>query len=230
MGMSAVPVKAKDSVLTRYRHQIEDVALSLGWKPTTLWRQTQAALPSPVEQQIYLSVVGDLRLQPRTMAKLMRIYMREGSLRPEDLSPSPTSKFRSFVEFLAAVLDLLRLVPRDYARVQISAVNAAQIILHYGTDYDTFLSMIEINLPRLRARFGFGPDTDYGKAMSFAISWYCKWVLPARERFGRTDPLTLSEGAESTPSEMERDSLAMDADTLRSTSVGRRLRDYGVEL
>lgn len=211
-----------------YRQQIDRVAGALGWKPRTLQRRIDAALPSPVEQQIYLAVVGDLNLRPESMAKLMRKYMQAGSLRAEDLSPSPTPRFKSFVEYLAAVLELLRLSVRDYPNLSLAVDTAAEIVLTYGTDpdaIDTFLSMVELNLPRLRWRCGLSESAGYATAMNRGIWYMLKFVIPARRRTGRTDPLSLDEGEVHMPEETE-----LDYHSLRNTRTGRKLKDYGIDL
>jgi hypothetical protein len=88
---------------------VQKIATRLRWKPQTLIARIEQALPAVIEQQIYLAV-GDFRILPGSMAKLLRMYLGHQELQLEDLNPRPVgknltfSKFGSFAEFLRECL------------------------------------------------------------------------------------------------------------------------------
>lgn len=221
--------------LTIYDPRVVAVSSKMRWKPKTAIRRIESALPSIPERTIYLAIGGDFGLRPESFAKLLKIYLGANRMKADELQPS-TRRFLSLLEFIAAVLDLLKVQALDYPGLSLSIDNAAQIVLTYGNEnYDHFFAMLEANLPQLRSRCGLGENATYSNAMNRAVWYVLKFVIPINRAAGIPDLLSLEDVGgrsrdrqrnETTSDELQ----SLDYDSLKQTEAGRRLSELGIDL
>lgn len=231
---SKVPARLLHEVLSVRDQRVCAVSLAMRWKPTTALRRINAALPTYAEKTIYLAIGASFGLRPESFAKIFKAYMGDRKLRAEQLEP-PSSEFSSFLEFLSAVLDLLKVQATDYPGLSLSIKNATEIVLTYGHEnYELFFQMLESHLPQLRALSGLSENADYSTAMNRAAWWVLRFLIPKNRAAGRPDILSLdietSSESAMTSSVNQPDPLEMDHDSLANTQIGRDLKKLGFDL
>ena len=227
--------RRKTGELTIHDKSVVSLSKAMHWKPKTVIRRIESALPSIPERTIYLAIGGDFGLRPESFAKILKIYMGATSMKSDELQP-PTPRFLSFLEFLTAVLDLVKIQAADYPGLSLSIDNAAQIVMTYGNEnYEQFFAMLEANLPQLRARCGLSANANYSISMNRAAWYVLKFVIPKNRAAGIPDLLSLDDvggrSRERQQNESSADELqSLDYDTLKQTAAGRRLRELGIDL
>lgn len=192
-----VPIQDFDLVI--HNPKVVSIAERLHWKPVTAIRRIKSALPSPLEQQIYLSVATDFGILPESMAKLLRIYLGNKHLMLEDLEFKEVgnnlcySNFNEFSIFLSECLNLLKIITNEYSVLGLSIEQAGRMVLHYGTDDpEMLIELVDNNLETMCEFFGISSLHDYGFKMRVCIWIMIGIVIPDNRNRGMMDPLDLS--------------------------------------
>lgn len=165
--------RVKTQLLHPNNKFVRKASLSFGWKPETVLSRMERALPSVLEQVLYLRVGVDFRLLPETFSKILREYLGVRELQLVDLKPLGTteSKFDETVRFLASVLSILDKESLDYPGSGLSTLVATRIAKRYGPDHVIYiLDSVMTNLDAIREFLGFRSASDermFGIAMSF---------------------------------------------------------------
>ena len=165
------------------------------WKPETAVRRIQNALPTTLEQQIYIAIAKDFGILPESLAKILRIYLGYQNLQLEDLNPRQVdknitySKFINFSEFLAGCLNLLKVVSQEYTGLSLTINQAAYIVLNYGTDNsELLLDMVATNLDELCQFFELDYHSD-SKKLSICLWLILNKIIPYNKSIGQVDTL-----------------------------------------
>ncbi len=165
--------RVKTQLLHPNNKFVRKAGLSFGWKPETVLSRMERALPSVLEQILYLRVGVDFRLMPETFSKILREYLGVRELQLVDLKPlgNTESKFDETVRFLASVLSILDKESLDYPGSGVSTLVATRIAKRYGPDHVIhILDSVMTNLDAIREFLGFRSASDdrmFGIAMSF---------------------------------------------------------------
>ena len=73
--------------------------------------RTQECLPTVVEQQFYLALAADQAMKPETFSRVLRMFVGDRNLRPQDLDRRETapnifaSRFDNIADFVIGVVD-----------------------------------------------------------------------------------------------------------------------------
>lgn len=179
--------------------QVQVVAKHLRWKPETTITRIKRALPAPLEQQIYLTLMpqaGESTILPESLARLLRMFLGEQQLQLEDLRPgSPgNDRFNSFAEFLAECLNLLKLVTEEYSAFSMTIEDAGLIALNYsGMDPERLIEMVDCNLEEMCEVVGISNDAPYSQRMRTCVWLLVEKVIPENHKNGIPDLLDLTD-------------------------------------
>lgn len=141
--------------LTRHNPRVQAIALRMRWRSETLITRVKEALPSPVEQHIYLRIARSIRLLPESMRKILRYHLGATELQPSDLidrqiGPGVVSnKFTDTMDFLETVLLLLKKVTTDLNHT-LSITDAAKLTALYGEYAEALLDSIASSINKIR--------------------------------------------------------------------------------
>lgn len=214
--------------------QVQHIAKHLRWRPTTAIARIQRALPSILEQQIYLAIApqaGESGLLPESLAKLLRLYLGHTQLQLEDLVPgsSGQDRFDSFVEFLGESINLLKIITKEYSAFSLKITDAGLIVLHYGTnDPERLIEMIDDNLEQVCDVLDVSNNLSYSLRMRLCVSIVVSKIIPENNKNGSPDLLDLTDflSMHSARRHNLRRALSQElCDYLASDSTGLRCHD-----
>jgi hypothetical protein len=177
---------------------IQKIATRLRWRPETAIVRIKRALPSFLEQQIYLTIAplrNESALLPESLAKLLRLYLGHQELQLEDVAPGSVgrSRFESFVEFLGDCINLLKVVTKEFDALSLKIEHAGLIVLHYGKDDpERLIEMIDCNLEEMCEVLNISNRMSYAKKMGICISVVVMKIIPVNNRNGTPDLLDLT--------------------------------------
>ncbi len=230
--------------LTITNPRVVHIAHHLRWKPVTTIARIERALPSILEQQIYLAIapmVGESGLLPESLAKLLRIFLGSKELRLEDLTPGyPTQKnFDEFIEFLGECITILKVIKHEYITLGLSINDAALIVLRYGTnDPERLIEMVDNNLEQLCEVLDISNNIPYGTRMRVCLNVVITKVIPGNQKSGAPDLLDFTDFIEMDSVRRHHirkcvhqeidDHLACDFQTLRGYDSLKILKEEGI--
>ena len=169
---------------------VQAIAKRFKWKPETLIARVEKALPSVVEQQIYLRLGADFQIHPESLAKLLREYLGSYELKPEDFFNKKVgenlvmNKFADVAEFLEGALNLINKVSIEYSGFSISMRSAAVLVDAYGPDgAENLIDSIASRLDEVIEHIG-GEGRSFDRAMSIAIYFLVNKVMPEMRSHG----------------------------------------------
>jgi len=189
----------EDLALTVTNPRVLQIAHHLRWKPVTTIARIERALPSILEQQIYLAIapqLGESGLLPESLAKLLRMFLGSKELRLEDMKPSyPTPKhLDEFIEFLGECITLLKIITREYSAFSLKIDDAALIVLRYGTnDPERLIEMVDNELERICEVLDISNNISYGTRMSICLNAVVTQVIPENQKRGAPDLLDFTD-------------------------------------
>ncbi len=179
---------------------VQRLSRRLRWTPERAIIRIQRALPSVLEQKIYLALASDFGILPESMAKLLRFYLGEQELQLEDLEPHiagpnmVTSKFSTFAEFLRECLNLLKIVTKEFDSFSLNIEYAAMIVTHYGThEPERLIEMVDSSLEELCEFLGVSNEHTYSHRMRLCIWLMMTKVIPENRNQGIPDLLDISD-------------------------------------
>jgi hypothetical protein len=175
--------------------RVKTIAWRLRWSTNTVIRRVRAALPSRIEQQLYLYVGGTFRLQPESLRKLLDVFcdrpLMEGDLvRAEVGKNLVTSRFDETVEKLEIALQILDKTA-DLFYVQPIAMRRIAILVEaYGAEAEGVIASLVERSQELIERLRLRADISNGEATAVALK-----ILTGRldRHEYRVLPLTLEE-------------------------------------
>lgn len=197
--MSKALIVREELALTVTNPKVVQIARHLRWKPTTAIARIERALPSILEQQIYLAIaptVGESGLLPESLAKLLRIFLGSKQLRLEDMMsgyPTP-AHLEEFIEFLGECITLLKVIKHEYTVLSLSIDDAALIVLRYGTnDPERLIEIVDNNLEQLCEVLDVSNNISYGTRMRICLNVVVTKVIPANQKSGAPDLLDFTD-------------------------------------
>lgn len=187
-------VVAETTELVAQNPKVQAIAKSLRIKAERLVVRIESALPAVVEQQLYLQLGGDFRLQPESMAKLLREYLGDQQLAAVDLVSRTMGEnlvYNRFDDVEYFVQQVLNLISKDLD-IPVSMRNAARLVIAYGEHAEEVVDDLIANSEYLKERFKLKTYRTE-RVVSFGISFLTEKVLPQMAKEGRSNPPTLSE-------------------------------------
>lgn len=187
-------VAVETTALVPQNAMVQAVATTLRINPERLIVRIQKALPAVVEQQLYLQVGGDFRLQPESMAKLLREYLGDQELVAADLTSRSlggnlvSNRFNDVAGFLQQVFGV---ISKDLD-IPVSMRHAARLVIAYGEHAEEVLDDLIANAEYIRERFKL-KTRKTERIVGFGIGFLVDKVLPKMAREGRPHPRTLTE-------------------------------------
>ena len=175
--------------------RVANIAFRLRWNAETVIRRLENALPSKVEQQLYLRVAGGYRIHPESLAKLLEVFRGGQELQPGDLEQRSlggnliASRFDDILEKIEHALILLDKTA-DSAEHMMSVRYAAILVEHYGEHSQDILGEIMENVATVAELLGI-KTTDERKIVGVAIKVLVEEVI-GRSNQGLL-PLTVEE-------------------------------------
>ena len=170
--------------------RVQAVAHQLKWKPETVVARVQKALPSVVEQQIYLRLGAEFRIQPESLKKLLREFLGPEELKPEDFFDREVgrnlivNKFTEVAEFLEGALNLINKVSIEYSGFALSMRSAAVLVNVYGPEgAEKIIDSISARIEEVGARTG-GSHRSFDRAMGIAIHFLVNRIMPEMDNHG----------------------------------------------
>ena len=118
--------------------RVKAIAFRLRWSPDTVVRRVMAALPSPIEQRLYLHIGREFRIQPETLRKLLDVFCECRSLTPSDLSCHDVgarfvvSRFEVVAEQVEEALIILDKTGDVMPEQPIAIATVARLVEMYG--------------------------------------------------------------------------------------------------
>lgn len=174
--------------------RVANIAFRLRWNAETVIRRVENALPSKVEQQLYLRVAGGYRIHPESLAKLLQVFRGEQELQSADLEQKSIGEHlvsSRFDEILEKVEHALAILDKsaDSAEYMMSVHNAAVLVEHYGEHSLDMLGEIIENVATVAELLGIH-TTNERKIIGVAVKVLVEEVI------GRSEgllPLTIEE-------------------------------------
>lgn len=115
------------------------IVARFGWRPDTLTRRIEAALPAVVEQRLYLRIAETVRIRPESFATILRTLLAPGETLQDrdmlDVSVGPNlkvNKFERIAELLVETLNVSHVMAAYYG---LSIGNAARLCRALGPDH-----------------------------------------------------------------------------------------------
>ena len=177
--------------------RVIQISSHLGWKPTTAIRRIQNALPSVLEQQVYLAILpepGESGILPESMAKLLKMFVGYQRLQMQDLAPgsSGRNRFKTFVEFLGECIYLLKVLTKEHPMYSFKIYHAGLMVLHYGKENsERLITMVECNLDEICESFDIPESVPPAKRFRMCLRQVLIKVIPLNQKMGSPDLLDL---------------------------------------
>jgi hypothetical protein len=195
--VAIVTTSKTDLVVTNPR--VIAIARHMYWRPDTLVRRVERALPAKMEQRLYLALAASVRIYPESLAKILREIMGIRELTVHDLVPVRVGKnltadgFTPVVELLQETLWLVGRIGLDYQGVSVGMVNAARIVRVYGQGgVESVIDSIAQKLEAMEGMLGLR-NRSWEYAMTIAIHFFASAVLPWCEERCIPYPLDFGE-------------------------------------
>lgn len=122
-------VAKNSTAITVADPRVATVAHNFGWKPNTVLARIKRALPSVVEQQLYLDLAGDFKIQPESFGKILSGFIGERELSIHDLGPKGIA--REVIEHLLQTLNLIQLDRAEWG-IRLSMDMASSLANNFG--------------------------------------------------------------------------------------------------
>ena len=173
--------------------RVRGLAYKLRWSVGTLIKAN--ALPSPIEQRLYLQVAIGYRLHPESLRKMLEVFRGEEGLTDADLfarTVGPGLFVNRFDEVVEKVEHALVLIDKtsDSSEYMMSMDSAAYLVEAYGEHAEEVLGQIVENLydvARLLDIRSENPRVIVGVAVRYLVEQISGGLG------GRTLPLTIDE-------------------------------------
>jgi len=176
---------------------VQSIAKALRINPDRLIARIEAALPAQAEQELYVKIGSDFKIQPESLAKLLREFLGPREVVATDSVAHAVGKnliaypFGDVNDFLTGVFDLLGMD----LDINVSMRNAAKLVIAYGHGTEAVVDDLFANVEMVAKRLGLkGKD---GKIVGIGIAFLVETAIPKRLKEGRPIPRTLSEYFES---------------------------------
>jgi hypothetical protein len=241
---NALAIRDEQYALVPSSPMVQSIAHRFRWRPETTIARIKRALPSVLEQQIYLAIApraGESGILPESMAKLLRLFLGHQELQLQDIAPGSPGRMRFtlFAEFLGDCINLLKIVTKEYTAFSLSIENAGMIVLHYGKDDpERLIEMVDCNLEEMCEVLDISNNLGYSLRMRMCVAMVVKKVIPDNHRSGTPDlldltdflnmPLAQRQNLRRALSEEAPDYLSADQSELKSYEELAILKEWGV--
>ncbi len=151
------------SPLAPSNSKVQAIAKQLGWRSETAIARVKKALPAPLEQGVFVSLVSEARLgmYPESFAEVLRFFAGKQELEEKDLEDiiGPEgyvhNRFEEVVDDVAATMNILGKFDELGIRAMPSALTAARLVFAYGEEgAEGILELVENNLHSLMDSIG----------------------------------------------------------------------------
>ncbi len=198
--LPAVYTAKSSTTLVPSDPRIVALAKNQRMKPETMIAKIKECLPTVPEQQLFLAVAPDARIQPKTLAKILASHLGETGRRLEVVDFSVIkiadnihySRANTIISHVLDVLGILDKSGGDYQPLPSSAGDISFLVDTYGVDgaecvIDSIISNMEFIKDRMRIK-----DANQRKILSKIISHFRKRILPSLEKSGKVPILDVS--------------------------------------
>jgi hypothetical protein len=158
---------AVNNALSTDGKKLRFIAKKMNLKPETLLTRIEKALPSMVEQYMYLRLSSDFRIHPETLAKLLRCYLGTEILEPKDLQTKVLGngmtirKVDQVAEFLESCFSLLDKSSEEYCGLKLGAEAVARFVKYFGPEHaENVMASIANEMLYLRERLHLFTKSD----------------------------------------------------------------------
>lgn len=190
--------------LTPSNPGVIQIGSKLRWRPATVIRRIERALPGRFEQSMYLLVARDFGIQPETMSALLSAYhgrvslIERDMLRPRSIGQGlQTDAFQDFADFFFACMNLLKVVTQEYNAFAMRLEQAAQLVAVYGDrDAEALVEIIDGNLDRCCDILAISNSLSASLRMRLCLHVFISEVLPENRECGLPDMLDVDDFAE----------------------------------
>lgn len=155
------------NALNKDGKRLRSIASKMHLKPETLLTKIEKALPSMVEQYMYLRLSADFRIHPETLSKLLRCYLGKEMLEPKDLQTKVLGngiairKVDQVAEFLETCFSLLDKSSEDYSGLRLGAEAVARFVKYFGHDHaENMMASIANELYYIKGRLSLVNKSD----------------------------------------------------------------------
>ena len=174
--------------------RVKSIAFRLRWHVDTVIQRVEDALPSPVEQQLYLAVAGGFRIHPESLRKLLDVFLDGDNLRESDLQQVTigphlvVSRFDQTVDKIQSALSLLDKTSDTMAASCLSMTVVARLVEVYGDSAEEIVGSVIENSEYVADRLHLHQSTSTSAVIGIALADLCK-----RLALGREVPMTVEE-------------------------------------
>lgn len=182
--------------------RVKSIAFRFRWRPDTVVERVRTALPSVVEQQLYLRVGGAFRIHPETIRKMLDVFIGPGEqLRPEDLDRRQigenliASRFDDVAEKIETALSLLDKGGDVAGFAMTSVARVATLVEVYGESAEDVLGILVEHLDEVRDRLGLGKDVKAPAVFGVALERLCARIADGLLPIGLEEMFETIEGA-----------------------------------
>lgn len=148
------------------------------WHPETLVLKMQEANLSVIEQHLYIEIVAELGLRPKSFRKILDVILEDTPLSIHDLkdkAPGPDRliidrKFRIQTN-LKLVLEIVERFSIDWGAQPLTMTDASKLVLVYGEHAEGVLGSIASNLEEIKEILGIKTKREEA-----AFSRACKFL------------------------------------------------------
>ncbi len=158
--------------------------------------RTQECLPTVVEQQFYLALAADQAMKPETFSRVLRMFVGDRNLGPQDLDRRETSpnifasRFDNIADFVIGVVELCNKEQKELGGYQVSFNSAAKLLLEYGSveNVEAVIDSIIADLGDVQQKLRI-KNTDPEIIVAKALNLLVNKIIPECHVGGRTVPL-----------------------------------------
>lgn len=175
--------------------RVKSIAFRFRWGVDTVIKRVSNALPSPIEQQIYLRVAAGYRIHPESLRKMLNVFRGTDELKSTDLrevSVGQNMVVSRFDEIVEKVEQALALVDKtsDCADYMMSMDSAAKLVEVYGDHAEEMFGEIVENLYDVARLLGIKSESPH-IIVGVAVKVLVKKISGHRD--GNPFPLTIEE-------------------------------------
>ncbi len=196
-GTVMVPavVSNDTTALVQSNVRVRYIAYRFRWSVDTLIKRVEKALPSRIEQGMYLKVAIGYRIQPESLRTMLRVFRGDQDLGPVDLQSFRTgpnmykSRFDDIAERIEQTMLLIDKTA-DSAEYMMSMEHAARLVEAYGAHAEEVLGQIVENIFDVAQYLGIKSESPK-RIVGVAIKVLVEEVI-TREQ-GSPIPLTIED-------------------------------------
>jgi len=167
---------------------VVEVAEFFNWKPITLVRRVNDALPAVIEQKLYLTVVKDYdsKMQPETFGRMLEYFTKGQNITEKNLE-SPENLL---MDKITGALSLFELVKKETGG-QIASRTVAKLVDAYGEKAEDVVDLVYGDIFLILERLGWN-SVNPKKGASLILKYIAKNATDGNGS-GRVDVVNIDD-------------------------------------